>query len=190
MSPSENPSGQEPAGAEAGEPAELMGAVYEELHALASAYLRNERVGHTLQTTALIHEAWVSLSRREAGSFTSRSHFYRAAGLTMRRILVDHALKKKALKRGEGRSAVPIEEVLGVVADEDAAAVDVLSLNDALNRLAAEDARKAQVVELRYFAGCTIQETAEALGIGTATVEREWRFARAWLRADLERKGD
>ena len=165
---------------------DLIAAVYEELHALASSYLRNERHGHTLQTTALVHEAWLKLSRRDSDSFSSRGHFCRAASLAMRRVLVDHAIKKKALKRGEGRSAIPIVQGSEVATDESESDLDVLSLNDALSRLAAEDPRKAEVVELRYFGGCTIEDTAAALDISTATVEREWRFARAWLRRDLE----
>ena len=182
-----NPGGGTPAGSDVGAHWEtkstLVEMAYEELHALASAYLRKERPGHTLQTTALVNEAWMRLSGRDAGTWNDRAHFLRAAALAMRRILINHAEKHSARKRGSGARAVPLEEVLG---RPEGSSPDLLVLNDALNRLAELDPQKAKVVELRFFGGCTIDETAEALCIGTATVEREWRFARAWLRAELE----
>jgi RNA polymerase sigma factor (TIGR02999 family) len=164
---------------------ELLSIVYDELHALASAYLRNERPDHTLQTTALVHEAWMRLNGRDASRFDNRAHFFRAAALAMRRILLHCAEKERAQKRGGGRRGASVDDQIDTPAHTGADRVDLLSLNDALNQLGAIDPQKAQVVELRYFGGCTIDETAEALGVSTATVEREWRFARAWLRTAL-----
>ena len=163
----------------------LISAAYDELRALASAYLRRERPSHTLQTTALVNEAWLRLSGRDAAAFSNRAHFFRAAALAMRRILIDHATRRVAEKRGGLRTKLPLDD--GIDAPTVAAADpdELLALDAALSRLADEDAQLARVVELRYFGGCTIDETAEALGVGTATVEREWRFARAWLRAAL-----
>lgn len=169
----------------AGTPDELLNIVYEELRTLASAYLRGERIDHTLQTTALVHEAWLRLSGRDSSTFDNRAHFFRAAALAMRRVLLHHAEKKTAQKRGGGRPAAALNEDLDAAPDSSRGWEEMLALNDALKRLAEIDAQKAQVVELRYFGGCSIDETAEALGIGTATVEREWRFARAWLRNAL-----
>lgn len=171
-------------------PSELIEAVYDELRALASAYLRGERRGHTLETTALVHEAWLRLSQRDAETFDNRAHFFRAAALAMRRILLHHAEKRAAQKRGGGRPGVTIDEGIDSLASPSTDWVEMLALNEALKRLADTDVQKAQVVELRYFGGCSIEETAEALGIGTATVEREWRFARAWLRTALDSGGE
>jgi RNA polymerase sigma-70 factor (ECF subfamily) len=171
-------------------PDDILVIVYDELRALASAYLRGERADHTLQTTALVHEAWLRLSGRDARTFDNRAHFFRAAALAMRRILLHHAEKRAAQKRGGGRSGVTIDEGIDSLASPGADWVEMLALNEALKRLADTDAQKAQVVELRYFGGCSIDETAEALGIGTATVEREWRFARAWLRTALDSEGE
>ncbi len=171
----------QPAREHPGVDAALVTIVYDELHALASAYLRSERTGHTLQTTALVHEAWLRLSGRDA-RFDNRAHFFRAAALTMRRILLDHAERRRAQKRGGGRRGLALEEQADVAARTGGDSLDLLALNDALEHLAALDERKAQVIELRFFGGCSIEETAEALGLSTATVEREWRFARAWRR--------
>lgn len=175
--------------AEAGPPGDLIEAVYDELRALASSYLRGERANHTLQTTALVHEAWMRLSNREANSFDNRAHFFRAAALAMRRILLHHAEKKGAKKRGGGQTHAANFDALNDPANWDDP-TDLLAINEALKQLAQIDNQKAQIVELRYFGGCTIEESAEALGIGTATVEREWRFARAWLRNALGESAD
>lgn len=182
------------------ESAALVDCVYDELHALASAYLRNERPGHTLQTTALVNEAWLRLSKRDTGRWNDRAHFLNAAALAMRRILINHAEKRHALKRGGVHRTFPLEQSHAQdqsYAQDPARALDqpadletnLLALNKALDRLGQLDAHKAKVVELKFFGGCTIDETAEALGTSTATVERDWRFARAWLRAELENKG-
>jgi RNA polymerase sigma factor (TIGR02999 family) len=165
-------------------PDELMQVVYEELRALASAYVRQERPDHTLQTTALVHEAWLRLHGRGAVAYDGRAHFFRAAALAMRRILLNHAEKRRALKRGGGRREASLTELIDLRSP--GSDVDMLALSDALDRLSQLDEQKARVVELRYFGGCTIDQTAEALGISTATVEREWRFARAWLRAEVD----
>jgi RNA polymerase sigma factor (TIGR02999 family) len=165
--------------------AELLQIVYDELRALASAYLRNERGGHTLQTTALVHEAWLRLHARDGRLFDNRAHFFRAAALAMRRVLLHHAERRRAAKRGGGRDDAQVEETLAVSDAASERGFDLLALDEALKRLALEDEQKAKVVELRFFGGCSIAESAEALGISTATVEREWRFARAWLWAEL-----
>ena len=169
---------------------DLLDVVYDELRALASAYLSKERSDHTLQTTALVHEAWLRLSQRQDRRFDDRAHFFRAAALAMRRILLHHAEKRAAQKRGGGQRGMSMDEKIEAPGGPDTNWVEILALNDALKRLAEVDAQKAQVVELRYFGGCSIEETAEALGIGTATVERDWRFARAWLRNALGGSGD
>jgi RNA polymerase sigma-70 factor (ECF subfamily) len=166
------------------DPDDLMQVVYDELRALASAYLRQERPGHMLQTTALVHEAWLRLHGRRAVAYQGRAHFFRAAALAMRRILLNHAEKRRALKRGGGHRKASLTESLHLRSPS--SDVDVIVLGDVLDRLSRWDEQKARVVELRYFGGCTIDQTAEALGISTATVEREWRFARAWLRAELD----
>ncbi len=171
-------------------PDDILEIVYDELRALASAYLRGERTDHTLQTTALVHEAWLKLSSRDARKFDNRAHFFRAAALAMRRILLHHAEKRAAQKRGGGRPGLTFEEGIDSLASPSTNWMEMLALNEALRRLAEIDAQKAQIVELRYFGGCSIDETAEALGIGTATVEREWRFARAWLRTALDSGGE
>jgi RNA polymerase sigma factor (TIGR02999 family) len=164
--------------------AAALAVIYDELRALASAYLHNERTGHTLQTTALVHEAWLRLNGRGGRCFENRAHFFRAAALAMRRVLLHHAEQRRTAKRGGIRNE-RVELPLAVCSTGGAGSLDLLALDEALRRLAVEDPRKAKLVELRYFAGCTIDETAEALGISTATVEREWRFARAWLWAEL-----
>lgn len=163
----------------------LLEMVYDELRTLASSYLRHERPAHTLQTTALVHEAWIRLSKRDATRFGSRAHFFRAAALAMRRILLHHAEKSNALKRGGGQPAAQSGFEIEPPRQEAQDPIDLLALDEALHKLAEIDPQKAQIVELRYFGGCSIDETAEALGISTATVERDWRFARAWLRTAL-----
>lgn len=162
--------------------AEGLPVVYEELRRLAGAMLADERGGHTLQATALVHEAYLRLANRHR--WESRGQYRRTAARVMRHLLIDHARVKKAAKRGGGQR--PVALAAAAAAEIGATADDLVSLDDAMRRLETLDGQKARVVELRFFAGCTIQETAEALGISTATVEREWRFARAWLRRRLE----
>ena len=169
--------------------------VYGELRRQAGLALRREGEGHTLQTTALVHEAWLRLDAQRDMHWDSRSQFFAVAAQIMRRILVDHARRRHALKRG----AAPTQVTLGAVDREDqrnAASgtsrssldpVDLLALDDALAHLAALDPNKARLVELRYFAGLSMPEAAEALGISLATAGREWAIARMWLRRELER---
>jgi len=158
--------------------------IYDELRALAAQHLRKERPGHTLQATALVHEAFLRLSGRERVHVEARVQFFAVAAQAMRRVLVDHARRRQAEKRGGAEAPVPITEV----AEAELAAapqVDLLDVDDALVRLAALDPRQAEVVELRFFAGMEMAEIAAALEISESTVRREWRMARAWLRHQL-----
>jgi RNA polymerase sigma factor (TIGR02999 family) len=169
--------------------------VYGELRRQAGLALRREEGGHTLQTTALVNEAWLRLDAQHDARWESRTQFFAVAAQIMRRILVDHARRRHALRRG----AAPVHVTLGAVDREghaqgvSAAAqssldpTDLLALDDALARLAAFDPQKARLVELRYFAGLNMSEAAEALGVSLATVGREWEIARMWLRRELER---
>jgi RNA polymerase sigma-70 factor, ECF subfamily len=160
---------------------ELTPLVYDELHRLAGAYLRRERRGHTLQTSALVNEAYLRLIGQQV-SWQNRAHFFGIAAQLMRRILVDYARGQRADKRGGDAPHLALDEAL----DEAAAqSTDLIALDDALTRLAAFDPRQSRIVELRYFGGLTIEETAAALGIGHSTVEREWNLARAWLRREM-----
>jgi RNA polymerase sigma factor (TIGR02999 family) len=168
---------------DAGASEALVPLVYAELRRQARRALRREAEGHTLQATALVHEAWLRLDGQHDARWESRTQFLAVAAQMMRRVLVDHARTRRALKRGGGE----IQVTLGH-ADNEAAApdeVDVLALDDALARLAIMDPRKARLVELRYFAGLSIPEAAAALGISQATVGREWAVARLWLRREL-----
>lgn len=156
--------------------------VYDELKGLADAFLRGERRDHTLQATALVHEAYIRLADSPTGKWQDRQHFFRLAAKTMRHILVDHARARAADKRGGGAAAAMLSET-ALLTDEKNA--QLIEIDDALKMLFALSSERAQVVELRFYGGCTIDETAEALGISTATVERHWRFARAWLQTQL-----
>ncbi len=157
---------------------ELMPLVYDELHQLAGHYLRHERPDHTLQPTALVHEAYLRLvGQREAG-FRNRAHFYGAAAQAMRRILVDHARRHRAAKRGSGVTPATFDEAAEVGID---LRLDIVALDDVLTRLAAIAPKPARVVELRFFGGLSIDEAAECLDVGPATIKRHWAFARAWL---------
>ena len=158
--------------------ARLIPIVYGELRRVASARLRNEAPHHTLQTTALVHEAYVRLVGLERMALQNRTHFFAMAARLMREILVDHARRKNALKRGGGATQLAFEDV-GV--SEESTVVDVLALDEALTDLATVDGRLSRVVELRFFAGLSIAETAAAVGVSSATVERDWTYAKAWL---------
>lgn len=171
-------------GREAGDDASLTSLVprvYDELRQLAGCFLADERPDHTLQATALVHEAYVRLSRSTLRP-QDRGHFFRLAAMTMRHILIDHARKRAAAKRGSGERGAPLTDTALLIGEPDG---DILEIDDALRRLAALSPERARVVELRFYGGCTIAQTAEALDISTATVERHWRFARAWLKAQL-----
>ena len=172
-------------------PEALARLVYAELRRRAARALRREGEGHTLQPTALVHEAWLRLDGQHDASWESRTQFFAVAAQMMRRVLVDHARTRRALKRGGAPMQVTLGEVdraAGVSAarPDSIDAVDLLALDDALVRLAALDPRKAQLVELRYFAGLSIPECAAALRISEATVGREWVVARTWLRRELQ----
>ena len=156
----------------------MLPLVYDELRRLAAGYLRRERPGHTLQPTALVHEAYVRLIDQRQVDWSNRAQFIGLAAVMMRRILVNHARDRVADKRGAGAEHVP----LTIAGDPmGAPEVDLLDLHDALDRLAELDRRKSQIVELKFFGGLTIEEIAETVQISRATVEREWKFARAWL---------
>ncbi len=166
----------------------LAGQVYPELKRIAARRMRDERAGHTLQTTALVNEAYVKLVHQREADWSSRAHFFAVAAQIMRRILVDHARAKLADKRGGGAAMVPLDEALVFSAERSRQVVD---LDEALSRLEVRDERVSRVVELRFFAGLSVEETAEALRISTRTVKRDWQFGRAWLQAELEtRRGD
>jgi RNA polymerase sigma factor (TIGR02999 family) len=159
----------------------LLSVIYDELHRLAHRYMRNERPGHLLQTTALVNEAYMRLIDVDRMEWRDRAHFFAMAATTMRRILVDHARGEARDKRGGGVVVTSLgPDVAAPLPD-----VDVLALDDALERLAALDPQQARVVELRYFAGMTIDETAAALQVSSGTVKRDWAVARAWLYREL-----
>jgi len=164
---------------------ELMPLVYGELHRQAARYLRNERRCQTLQTTALIHDAYVRLVDQTGIQWQSRTQFFAFAAQVMRHILVDHARAKHREKRGGDAVRVPLHEVVTMAVDEHD--VDLIALDEALNRLAKIDEQQVRLVELRYFSGLTLEETAEALKISRATAARDWNVARAWLRSELTR---
>jgi len=158
--------------------------IYDELRALAAQHLRKERAGHTLQATALVNEAFLRLSGRERVHVEARVQFFAVAAQAMRRVLVDHARRRRAEKRGGPETPVPLTEVAEAALTA-SPLVDVLDVDEALTRLAALDERQARVVELRFFAGMEVEEIAAALDVSASTVQREWRMARAWLRHQL-----
>jgi RNA polymerase sigma factor (TIGR02999 family) len=174
-------------GGEPGALAELMPLVYEELHQLASHYLRHERPDHTLQPTALVHEAYMRLTGLREADFHNRVHFFGAAAKAMRRILVDHARRRRAGKRPDQARRVDLDEASNVGID---LRLDLVALDDALARLAALAPQPAQVVELRCFGGLTVEECGAFLEVSPATVKRHWSFARAWLFRALSPVGD
>ena len=159
-------------------------ALVDDLRRLAGRYLQHEAAGHTLQPTALVNEAFLRLLSGEPGPWT-RGRFYAVAAVAMRRILINHARDKRRLKRGGGGLRIPLE--LAESDPEVDEAVDVVALDEALTRLARNDPRKARLVELRFFAGLSLEEACDTLGISPATAKRDWSFARAWLARDLER---
>ncbi|HEU4473609.1 MAG TPA: sigma-70 family RNA polymerase sigma factor [Gemmatimonadales bacterium] len=165
---------------------ELLPVVYRELHRQAQRYMRGQSPGHTLQATALVNEAYLRLAGTDPVDWKSRAHFFGVAAKAMRSILVDHARARRASKRGGGAEPVTL-----AAADEAGAQqVEVLELDETLQRLADLDPRKANLVELRWFGGLSIEEAAEVLDVSPATAKREWRTARAWLRRELAPSGD
>ena len=166
---------------------DLMPIVYADLRQVAAGYMRREAAGHALQPTALVHEAYVRLVDQKQVKWRNRAHFFGVAAVLMRRILVDHARRRQAEKRGGDWERVTLAG--DEVATDTHKEIDVLALDEALERLAQFDPQQERIVELRYFGGLTIDETAEVVGISAATVVREWTIAKAWLRADLSRSG-
>jgi RNA polymerase sigma factor (TIGR02999 family) len=167
--------------------AQLMPLVHEELHRLARRQMRGERSGHLLQTTALVNEAYVRLIDLSRVRWQDRAHFFAMAARLMRRILVDYARSKNYVKRGGGVRMVSLSEAAGAAVEQRA---DLVALDDALTALAAVDARKAQVVEMRFFGGLSVEETAEALHVSIQTVMRDWRIAKMWLLRELHQDGN
>ena len=164
---------------------QLMDIVYAELHRQAARAMRRENPAHTLQATALVNEAYLRLIDQQRIEWRNRLQFFGVAAQVMRRILVDHARQRLADKRGGGVAAVTLEEAQHG-SDQPSSGVDVLALHEAIERLGQLDPRQARVVELRYFGGLSIEDTAEALAISISSVKREWAIARAWLRRELE----
>lgn len=161
---------------------DLVPVIYEELRRQAARYLRRERPDHTLQTTALIHEAYLRLVDQKDVRWQNRAHFFGVAAQLMRRILVDHARKDRALKRGGPAVKLPLEEAAAISGKPD---MNLVALDEALTKLAAMDERKSRVVELKYFGGLTAEEAAEVLQVSPATVRHDWGLAKAWLRREI-----
>ena len=159
-------------------PDRLLPVVYDELRRLAHGYMQNERSDHTLQATALVHEAYIQLVDWKNVSWQNRAHFFAAAAQMMRKILVDHAREKNALKRGGGLRTIALDDAISFPNHNN---VDLMSLDDAMTELNSFDPQQAKIVELRFFGGLTIEETAHAMDISDSTVKRDWQIAKAWL---------
>jgi len=164
----------------------LMPLVYDELRRQAKRYMRREAEGHVLQTTALVHEAYLRLVDQRQPRWQNRAQFFGVAAQLMRRILVDHARGQQAAKRGRSAIHVPLDEELAAAREPD---VDLLALDEALEKLAEKNDRLARLVELRYFGGLSVEETAEVMGVSRITVIRHWNMAKAWLTRELEHEG-
>ena len=167
--------------------ARLMPLVYDELRAIAHKYMREERPGHTLQPTAVVHEAYLRLVDESRIDWQGRVHFRAVCAKVMRRVLIDHARARNRARRGGGQKPVALESAVAPLDLEDLGA---LELNDALERLAALDSRQAQIVELRFFGGLSVEEVAKMLDVSKRTVESDWTHAKAWLRTELDREAD
>lgn len=163
----------------------LIPVVYDELRRLAGSYMRRERVDHTLQATALVHEAYMKLVEQRSVNWQSRAHFFGVAAQLMRRILIDHARGHSRQKRGGEQQKVSLDEAL-IFSEQQAA--ELLAVDDSLNQLAKTDPRQAKVVEMRFFGGLSVEEAAEVLGVSPKTVKRDWSVAKAWLYADLKER--
>ncbi|MGD2109155.1 MAG: ECF-type sigma factor [Phycisphaerae bacterium] len=174
--------GEEPRWAE-----QLLPLIYEELRALARARMAREGAGHTIQATALVHEAYLRLVGHDDPGWNGRRHFFGAAAQAMRRILVEQARRRGRIKHGGDRERVDLHSGFAALEEPDA---DVLGVDEVVRKLEARDPRKGQIVNLRYFAGFTAEETAEAIGLSLGAIEREWRFIKAWLREELEAQGN
>ena len=164
---------------------QLFPIVYNELRKIAANYMRRERADHTLQATALVHEAYMQLVDQTRVTWQSRAHFFGVAAQLMRRILVDHARTQNALKRGGDAQKLSLDDSLGLASGPPVAFDE---LDEALNRLQQLDPNQAKIVELRFFGGLTVEEVSEVIGSSTATIEREWRMAKAWLHSQLTAK--
>lgn len=162
---------------------DILPLIYDELRRLAGSYLRRERSDHTLQPTALVHEAYIKLIDQTQVKWQNRAHFFGIAANIMRRILVDYARQHKAEKRGGAAEKMPLEEEILIVSEGKSA--ELLALDEALENLAKIDPQKSKIVELRYFGGLSVEETAEVLGVSEITVKRHWRMAKAWLYGQL-----
>lgn len=165
----------------------LVPLVYDELHRLARRYMADERPGHTLQATALVNEAYLRLANSEPAGFLDRAHFFAVSARVMRRILVDWARARQAQKRGSDVPALELQEDLAVEAGS--SGNDLVAVDDALQTLAGFDPRKSQVVELRFFGGLSLKETADVLKVSEETIRRDWNLAKSWLRAELTSHG-
>lgn len=163
--------------------AELTPLVYDEIRRIAHRFMRRERDGHTLQTTALVNEAYVRLIGHQQNNWNDRAHFFAVTAQVMRHVLVDHARRKHYLKRGGEQEQLPLDEV-AVMSEQRAS--ELVALDEALSALAKLDPRKARVIELRYFAGLSLEETAEVMGVSVMTVRRDWRAAKAWLYREMK----
>src|SRR6266496_1951663 len=175
---------------EAGKPQaaeQLLPLVYDELRHLAAAKLAHEVPGQTLQATALVHEAWLKLAGEDRRQWQGRTHFFAVAAEAMRRIIIDNARRKKAVRHGGELERVNIDDATMQIAAPSGDEDEQLAVHDALDRLAAHDARKAELVKLRYFVGMTIEQAADALGISEPTAKRDWAYARAWLFREMSR---
>lgn len=166
---------------------ELMPILYDELRGLAAHYLRRERADHTLQPTALVHEAYFRLVAQNDVHWQSRAHFFGVAAQMMRRVLIDHAKSHRRAKRGGGLIKVELDQAAGLSEEQ---AVEVIALDDALDALARIDLRKSKIVELRYFGGLSVEETAEVLSVSPNTVMRDWAMAKAWLYNEIKGEED
>jgi RNA polymerase sigma factor (TIGR02999 family) len=164
-------------------PEKLIPLVIDELRRLARHYMRNERVGHTLQPTALVNEAYMRLAGYHEMDWQSRAHFIGVAASVMRQVLIDYARKKHAAKRGGSEQAQPLDDNIGTLSNQQSA--ELLDLDAALDKLEKMNRRHAKIIEMRYFGGLTVEETAEALGVAPITVKRDWAVARAWLRSQI-----
>ncbi|QQS35949.1 MAG: sigma-70 family RNA polymerase sigma factor [Ignavibacteriales bacterium] len=162
--------------------AEILPLVYNELRRISSKYLREEHRNHTLQTTELVHEAYLKLIGDENISWESRAHFFGIAAQSMRQILVDHARKRNSKKRGDGEQKISLDDSPTLLVESDE---QIIALDDALKKLEAIDSRSGKIVEMRFFSGLSIEETAKALNISTSTAKRDWNFAKAWLYREI-----
>ncbi|MCI0364396.1 MAG: sigma-70 family RNA polymerase sigma factor [Phycisphaerales bacterium] len=167
--------------------AQLIPVVYSELRTLAARELRGERAGHTLQATALVHEAYMRLVDQHNVRWQNRAQFFGVASQMMRRILVDHARARCAGKRAGGHNRIPLDEALAYASER---ALDLIALDEALTRLTTIDPQQGRIVEMRFFGGLSIEETAQALDISVATVKRDWTLAKAWLRLEVTKNAD